>query len=191
MSTIDNETFKRLSLQNWKHIYPNLILYAEFISKKYYWKSSKTDLPKGYEPKDLARDAIQAIYEGRRKWDYITKPDLLKHLKSIVDSNASHLLDTAEHRRRVYHLEHEDESGVEPLDNIKSSFDNPLEELIAKDIIEHISKYAVEKNDEEVQLVLLAIEAGCKGCEISEQTGLPIKDVNNALKRLKLIYSKI
>ncbi len=191
MSTIDNETFKKLSSQNWKYIYPNLVSYADLITKKYYWKSSKTDLPKGYEPKDLAKDAIQSIYEGRRKWDYITTPDLLKHLKSIVDSKVSHLLDTAEHRRRVYHLQHEDENGVEPLDNIKSSFDNPLEELIAKDIIEQIYKYAVEKNDEEVQLMLLAIEAGCKGSEISEQTGLSLKDVNNALKRLKLIYSKI
>lgn len=61
-------------------------------------------IPGGVQAEDLAISAIEAVLigdpdQGGRSWDHQKDPDLMKFLRDVVDSKASHLVERAENAR--------------------------------------------------------------------------------------------
>lgn len=193
MSAIDHEVIEQLSSQKWEIIYPKLTHYAALLTKKLYWKTGNADLPKGFQPDDLAKEAIASVYRGKRRWDYKKDPDLLKYLKSIIRSKVNHLIESAEHKRlQILDYRSEENAPLEPIDMQASTNPDALNILIEKDLREQLWEIAEKKNDENMQYILLCLlEKGMKGEEISDETKIPLNEVNNILKKIRRLYKKV
>ena len=67
-----------------------LTLHADCKLARLRWRGVQGGLPpQGIQGADIATDAITAVIEGTRAWDPKAQPDLLKHLRSVVDSIVS------------------------------------------------------------------------------------------------------
>ncbi len=137
--------------------------------------------------KDLAMEAIEMVWTGRRKWTPEKQPDLLKHLRSIVDSLVSHLVESVEHTQREIPREEIEEQVLDPPDD-KSA--DVLDELIAGDVISKLKDRVKGKTD--LELVLYCIEEGLsKPKDISDTLEIPIERVYKAKKDIGIILKKI
>ncbi len=183
------DVFEKLAAQDWKSIYPALVTYALMKIKKLKWRSTDNKPPSGLEPEDIAKDAIASLYEGRRNWDPSRRPDILKHLKSIVDSNINHLVYSSEHLRRVYVQAKNDNDEDQLLENLQIETLTPFDEISAKNLIENLRKDV--EGDEMLETILLCIEEGIdKPSDIAELFNLKVEDVNNGQKRLRRMAEK-
>ena len=54
-------------------------------------------LPAGKTPEDLVQESVEKVLSGERRWNPRKQPDLLAHLKSVVDSVVNHLAECKEH----------------------------------------------------------------------------------------------
>lgn len=183
----DSERLELLRKQDWGAILLKLTAHAVYKVQRLSWQRGKKDLPGGREPKDLAFDAMKMVWTGERTWDPVKQSDLLKHLKSIVDSLVSHLVESPEHTQRQL-LEDEVELGVfDPPDERTPS---PLDEVIAADIFGKLWDRA--KGDEDLELVLCCIEEGMsKPTDISDTIKIPVDRVYKAKKKLGIILRTI
>ena len=184
------DIFEKLCNQDWKSIYPALVAYALFKIKKLKWRSADNQPPSGLKPEDIANDAIVSVYEGQRNWNPEKQPDLLKHLKSIVDSQINHLVHSSGHIRRVYKLtQSENMDGPPVIEDLQVANITPLEEVIAKDLLSQLQKDI--KGDNILETILLCFEDGYyTPSDIAELFNLKIEDVNNGQKRLRRLAEK-
>ena len=58
-------------------------------------------LAEGKAVADVVQDAILSLYDASRSWDPVRQPDLLEHLKSVINSKLDHLASSADNRRVV------------------------------------------------------------------------------------------
>jgi len=164
-----------------------LTAHAIYKIQRLSWQTGKKNLPGGRQPKDLAFDAIEMVWTGRRAWDPAKQPDLLKHLKSIVDSLVSHLVESAEHMQRERSNEEVQEQAFDPLDDKASG---ALDELIAADTLSKLKNQV--QGDSDLELVLYCIEEGLsKPTEISETLEIRIDRIYKAKKKIGIILKKI
>lgn len=132
-------------------------------------------------------EAINAVFTGERKWDPDKQPDLLKHLKNIVDSLVSHLVESAEHTQRELPREELEEQVFDPPDD-KSP--DALDELIAADVISKLKDRV--KGNTDLELVLYCIEEGLsKPGDIADTLEIAIERVYKAKKEIGIILKKI
>lgn len=182
----DSERLERLKEQDWPGIILRLTAHAAYKVERLRWQTGKKDLPRGMQVKDLAMEAIKMAWTGERKWNPEKQPDLLKHLKSIVDSLVSHLVESAEHTQRELPRE-ELEQVFDPPDD-KSA--DALDELIAADVISKVKNRI--KGDEDLELVLYCIEEGLSTPrDIAQTLGMPVDRVYKAKKKIGIILKKI
>jgi hypothetical protein len=144
--------------------------------------------PRGIQAEDIAADAIMAVMDGTRAWDPKAQPDLMKHLRGVVDSIVSKLVNLAENRttRRLGTPGVGDESssayeaaGREP---------DPAELASNREAAENFRAPIVEsfKDDGLAYQVFECLEADItKPSEIAEYLGLSVVEVNNAQKRIR------
>jgi hypothetical protein len=164
-----------------------LTAHAVYKARRLSWQTGKKDLPGGRQPKDLAFDAINLVWTGERNWDPAKQPDPLKHLKSIVDSLVSHLVESAEHTQREWPKKEVEEQLFDPPDDQTPS---PLDAVIAADVFSKVWKQA--KADEDLELVLCCIEEGMsKPADISDVLKMPVESVYKAKKTLGIILRRI
>jgi len=188
---IPPDVLEKLCAQDWKSLFPALVAYAEKRVKRLTWRSGKGELPGGLEPKDLAKKAIEAVFEGSRKWNPAKDPDIFKYLRGIVNSNVSHLVESAGHVRRIYQAQtNSDEDGVPlPINDPEAGDSSPEEELIAKDLFEYLWREA--KGDKAIEAILLCVDDGVvKRSDIAHEFGISVDEVTNAKKRLKRIIDQ-
>jgi hypothetical protein len=180
---IDTETLGTLNSQDWDKIIDELTLHAIFKVKKSFWRSGTRDLPKGEQIEDIVYNAIDMVYSGERKWDPGRNTDILQYLKGVVDSQVSHLLESAEHLSREYL--NELQGGKEnPIELAVDPAQDPLSEVIASQMKDYLWECA--KGDEEMELVLCCIDEGISNrSEISDTLEMPLNTVDNALKRIR------
>ena len=185
MNTSDR--LELLRTQDWEPIILRLTAYAVYKVQRLSWQTGKDDLPGGRQPKDLASDAIKKVFEGERSWDPTKQPDLLKHLRSIVDSLVSHLVESAEHKQRRQIGDEVEKGGFDPPDQHSPI---PLDEIIAADVMGKLWDKAA--GDEDLELVLYCIEEGLsKPIDISTTIQIPIDRIYKAKKKLGIYLRSI
>jgi DNA-directed RNA polymerase specialized sigma24 family protein len=81
-----------------------LTAYVEQKRQRYYWRSAGGLLEAGKEAVDIAQDALEKTYRGKRKWDPRKKP-LLDFLCAVADSELSNLVLSVGHRLREPSIE--------------------------------------------------------------------------------------
>lgn len=185
---VSPEIFEKLRTQDWKTIIARLTLHVVFRTRRLYKKIGPSGLPGGRESKDIALEAIKLVYDGERRWNSSTAPDLLEYLKGVVDSIISHLIESKDYQLR------DSDPPADIEENPAKTFDTQLpttpdEEVIAKDLLEYLRKNI--KGDETCELVLYCIEEGLsKTQDIAETMRLQVGDVNNAKRRLRRLKEK-
>ena len=183
----DSDRLGRLHKQDWKVIILRLTAHAAYKVERLRWQTGKKDLPGGRQVKDLAMEAIKMVWTGERKWNPDKQPDLLKHLKSIVNSVVSHLVESAEHTQRDILKEELEEGAFDPPDDSAAS---PLDEVIAANVFGKLRSEV--KSDEDLELVLYCIEEGMsKPSDIADTLRISVERVYKAKKKLGIILKRI
>lgn len=186
-----------------------MLEYACFKIGRLKWRTGKDTLPKGLSPEDLVIGAIQKTFEGAlargsgpgiRRWNPETAPDLLDYLKSVVDSDVNHLVSSEEHRLTNYHAQSTPEEASEAIERLVSdSHENPEQSLLRREretAEDGFAEYFQELNasfahDPAVQRVLASyrkqslMSETIKPAVVARETGMPIEEVRNAIKRLR------
>ena len=182
---------------DWEGIYRKLTFFAIWRCRKYSWNSGDAlILPGGKTPEDIAAEAIEKIWQGKRSWDSEKYPNLLTHLKWVVASDINHLFESTEQEitaRLPEWAENEPEqvAADDPVGTVKSSsILDPEAALIQaekKAFEEEVKKtlYGLVEGDDELEMLLLCFEEGIDKPElISKETGWSVTQANNAKKRL-------
>lgn len=203
-----NEAQKSLAQMSVKKL-ENLILrlgrYAKKECNRLDWRTENSDeLPGGETVDSIVSKAFERVLSGSRKWNPQTDPDLAKYLMDVIDSLLSHLAESKDNTmfrvppdagstdERAWHgATRLHERGYErSADWMARTTLSPEQELIEKEN-STAAKHAMElleeciKNDAELVAIVGAIREGYdKNGEIAEHTGIAIRDVENAKKRL-------
>jgi hypothetical protein len=85
---------QKITLEQWSDYYNELVIYAEAKCKRWVWKTgNKENLPKGYSPESIAREAVTRFYDGERVWNHEAYPgdNPVPFLKSVIRSLVSDL----------------------------------------------------------------------------------------------------
>jgi len=151
-------------------------------------------VPAGYEPYDFALDAIQKVLDGTRPWNREAYKTLESFLRSIIDSDINHLVESLDNRsgRRLSPPSGKDETvaayevtGTEP---------DPLIIVIDKDWQARFHQAAVKelKGEEFLVKLLECMEAEItEPSEIADLLGTTVDHINNEKKRLRRRLEKL
>jgi hypothetical protein len=140
------------------------------------------------DPDDLVNQVIVDTVRGRLTWN----PDavvLSTHFCGAIRARTSKLLT----RRKPAAPEEE----IDQMLDARAPDVDPTEEFAAlrelvRRVKTHLFQAATAKNDEGVQLLLMAYEEGVEGrSAIGDATGLSPNDVTNARKRLDRLIGKL
>lgn len=200
---------------DWPQMTLKLVKYALFKARRLEW-STGDFLPKGMHAEDLALEAIRKTCEGLvskktgrgiRIWNPEKNPDLLDHLKSVVDSDIHALVESMEHKLTNYSSRCSPEEAsqltekmIESGGILMQTRSVSAEESLAqretstqreKSLTELMTRlYEVCGDNEEELLVLEAYQEAAKSSGkikpalIARYTGLDEKTTRNAMRRL-------
>jgi hypothetical protein len=175
--------------------------YALSVSNKLFWRThNSVELPNGETIESIVSLAFEKLYSGERDWDPQKDPDLKKYLMDVIDSLLSHLstskdntllsatLDVREQQETDFEAGSKErrperewlvKSARTPEDLLIDNETARREEQVLNDLWEAC------KGDDILTKVLEAIRGGCdRPGEIAKATGIPIKDIYKASKRL-------
>lgn len=207
---------KKFNEADWTQIKPALIKYTVKKAARKRWNS--ICLPKGTEPPDIANQAIEKTLNailgedselGQRHWNEKINPELLGHLKDVVDSDLSNLVNSEEHKKTNYSplLDADDAENL-----LMSEVNSVRQTLSAEDmIIANEENEAADRDgqqlmkdllkelegDDDAGLVVMAFEelakAGkpVKPQEVALHLEMDIKDVRNVMKRIARASEKV
>lgn len=175
---ISNEVLKKLKEQDWDTIVPNLLIHAHN-------KIKGKNLAGYFTSGDFISEVYEKVYIGERKWDPEKDPDLLKYLKSAIDSLIYDATKLKDSKLLQLDLNKHDVSDSEDL--FDKQDDKEINENIYENIIDEI------KGDDDLELLFMCItEYGkTKPEEIKEELGWEKDKINNVKKRLKRLSLKI
>lgn len=175
--------------------------YALSVSKKLFWRTrSCIELPKGETIDSIVSLAFEKLYSGEREWEPQKDPDLKKYLMDVIDSLLFHLSTGKDNtlltatRDASEQAEIEWEAGSKERrperEWLVASVRSPEQLLIDDEtarredqVLDELGKLCA--NDEVLTKILGAMRAGFdKPGEIAKDTGIPIKDIYTASKRL-------
>lgn len=200
----DDEVLERLESQDWNDIIIKLTRYAYWRAARYKWRTGNPgQLPGGMTPQDIALNAIEKVWNRTRSWDPGKYPDLLVHLKWIVDSDTGHLAQSMEHTINQRITNSDDGKAGDPIpDNSSPLIDSlipetPEEQLIAREMGEYEEKvkkelYALVKGDEDLELLLSCLEDGIDKAElVAKEMRWDVTKVYNLKRKLSRKASAI
>jgi len=202
----EDEVLHLLEIANWKSIAYKLTHYALWRAKQSSWKTgSYIQLPGGMTPEDIACGAIEKVMAGIRKWDPERYPNLLLHLKWIVDSDLEHLLFSSEHQKSSGTSQHlqdvkpddGDEIIQDPLSPLHKTILNPEEDLVGRENQAFEDKmmkelYDLVSGDDDLETLLLCFDEGIDKAElIAAKTGWDISKVYTLKRKLLRKAEKI
>lgn len=107
MGGVSSETrliLRGISEDDWRRHYRELAVYARARCQRWVWRTGgRENLPEGYSPDAIAREAIARLYDGTRVWNHDQYPggDPVPFLKAVIDSLIWGLLSGAEHKRTI------------------------------------------------------------------------------------------
>lgn len=146
-------------------------------------------VPKGKEPADFALEAIKKALSGERGWNRVAYPTLKAFLRSVVDSEISHLVESTDNRYGRRTSNQGPESFSVPLDHA-----DPRTVVIDRDWKESFQKFALEEleGDEFLQDLFKCLEADItQPAEIAVMLDTTVDRVNNEKKRLNRKLAKL
>ncbi|KFF16940.1 hypothetical protein [Flavobacterium hydatis] len=194
---IDSKTLDRLKNideRSWGLIYKSLVLYASNkLNKVGFEIRTEKD---SVDAEHFAVLAIEKVFTGVRKWDYNKHPNITHHLIWVVKSLiSSHFKSSS---RSIVNAGGSNEllSDSEEYDNYDELTDEeirirdiPDEILIENEFWDKIEKsFGENKNDHAIFCEWLE---GASRREISKELDIPMKEINNSIKRGLRIVKKI
>lgn len=167
-----------LDKYEWSPILNTLRTYVIYRLKfKYYISPTAEKRLSGEQVDDIVHRAVESVWLEERVWDIHKEPDLLKHLKSIIDSQLYNgIIKSSQFQNQVT-------TDLFDLAEQKQASDNNEEVLNAKLAIEAMRKLLLE--DKGASKVFDHFINGLPPREIAEETGIEVAEVNNILKRMK------
>jgi hypothetical protein len=154
-------------------------------------------VPGGLEGKDLAAEAIVSVLDGTRAWDRATHPDLLKFLKSAINSMVSNLVRLDENRkeRRMAAPAGQGNRGKDPPEyQLASPEPNPFQATAASFDYEVLRAPLMKEleGDADAVAMLECIEADMrKPAEMAELRGCSVEHIYNARKRIRSAVERV
>jgi len=179
-----------LSDDEWLKLLKRLTLYADRKLVRLSWRGITSARggkpPGGVEAEDLVAEAVTDVIEGTRAWDQEANPDLLKHLRSVVGSKISHLVEGLENRRtrRLGPPDPNEESST--AYQVASRDPSPVELVADREAADRLraAVHAELRDDASAYQIMECLEAGMERAEIIEYLGIPAADFDNAKRRL-------
>jgi DNA-directed RNA polymerase specialized sigma24 family protein len=174
----------------------------EIRSRKLFFRTGRSgEMPGGYDVESIVNEAFTRVLTGQRRWNPNQDPDLKKYLMNVIDSILSHLAtgkDNEMVRAAGVPEGNDDDSQWEAgskerrperewLSRGSQRADDELIEREMQEEEERVLQMLVEEcgSDPVLARVLqVKREFDAEPAEISELTGIPVKDVYNAIKRL-------
>lgn len=171
-------------------------------SRKLFFRTGRDgEMPSGYDVESVVNESFTRVLTGQRRWDPNQDLDLKKYLMNVIDSILSHLATGKDNElvRAASGPEGDEkdsqwEAGSKERrperEWLTRSSQRADEELIERERLEEeerVLKMLVEEcsNDTVLARVLqVKREFDAEPAEISQHTGIPVKDVYNAIKRL-------
>jgi hypothetical protein len=139
-----------------------------------------------YDPKDVVREVILKIMEGKRKWDRKKVPDLDKFVKKNIQSFISNLRVTEKIHVNIDCYTDCEENEIDVREIIHCV---TLEEIeLSYDLIEQLGSFIERlKQDKEFDCltVLDLLAAGYKNQEISELLNMSTREVVNIKRKIR------
>jgi DNA-directed RNA polymerase specialized sigma24 family protein len=203
---LDPKTFKLLQEADWGAIGKELLAFAEWRAGNYRWRhGGNLELAEGKTPEDVVQEVIVKTLSGDRRWDPDKGP-LVPWLKDQVRSILDALAKSAAHRYEITIPDGEEEEGssdrieyraskIDILATVGSS--GPEELVLEMEAREHKEQevgalFQAVSGESELEEVLEAIMDGCepKPQALAAKLGVPVKEINNRVKRLRRRASK-
>lgn len=184
LSMISSRVLKILREADWEQIYPSLVAYAVSRSSRLYLVKGGGQLPEGREPPDMAREAVRLVFEGERKWNPDTHPDLLRYLTGVVSSLISNLITGADHTRRVTGTA----EGLFDLDTFEDTAPlNPLASAESDECVEELRAIVdgQTEDDEKLASIAMGLEDEMRPAEIAEFLSIDVKEVYVLTRKLR------
>lgn len=191
----ENDTLKALnSIENWDEIIVKLTAYVSIVSERYSWRTNDSfDLAKGMTCEDIALEAIRATFEGTRVWNRESCPNILIFLKGVAKSIISNLLISKDNTaiNEIIVFDNDDNEITNPLEAFYEDKAHFIETIYEKELLEEITEKILDTNDELAYCVFDEKVKGFTNQEIAFNNGIPIKDVENAVKRMRRLVGSI
>jgi hypothetical protein len=195
------EALSRIPDEEWLAMTPRLARYALSVSRDLRWRTRDSEeLPGGETVTSIVSKAIEKIYSGERDWDPDKEPDLEKYLRSVIDSLLNHLATSLDNVIVTVPPGPESDDAADwetgspqrdpAADWLVPPSKSPEAVLLRREeavLEDHALELLLDEcvQDSVLMKVLEAMMDGSsKAAEISRVTGIPIKDVYNAAKRL-------
>lgn len=173
----------------------------EIRSRKLFFRTGQsTEMPDGYDVDSVVNEAFTRVFTGQRQWDPNQNPDLGKYLRDVIDSILSHLATGKDNvmLREAGSSEDNDDSQWEAgskerrperewLNRGSKQADDELIERERLEEEERVLQMLVEECSTDpilARVLQIKREFDADPAEISERTGIPVKDIYNAIKRL-------
>lgn len=165
-------------LDEWPLYFKKLSLFANHRLRQRYWRGEQSAfVPGGYEPEDIAEEAILDVVEGRRQWNPKEEPDLLRFLFGVVNSKISNLSNKTENK-----IERRVEEDV--VESVASKSAPPTTALEDGDFILGFMEYL--EDDRELSDVVDCLISGCmERAAIADRLSVSPDEITNRKKRLK------
>lgn len=187
---IDAKTLDRLAEiddKSWRHIYKQLVLYAEFkLNKAGFQVRTEKD---SVDAEHFAAKAIEKVFEGVRAWDHVKFPDITIHLIGVVKSLiSSHFKSST--RSIVNAGGKADEEKVaasdetndgEIFDDDHQTIQGPDEILMTAEIWQEVAGAFGDKKDDHA--IFCEWLDSSPPRDIADAWDIPIKEINNSIKR--------
>jgi hypothetical protein len=182
---------EKITEEQWLDYYNELVIFAEARCRRWTWKAgSRENLPKGFSPESIAREAFRRLYDGDRMWNHDAYPgdNPVPFLKSVIRSIVSDLGRSKAHNTAAS-LEDESTSAnadgetyqkeVRAADGVRGfrppAIDSPYKSTYFKEVNERIDAAIADRKD----LVKLCayLREGKKPAEIAVAMKKKVEDV--------------
>jgi hypothetical protein len=196
--------FYDLSTTEQESLLDRLTDHALCKMRKLSWRGARIarggTVPGGYEPYDLALDALADALDGEsRNWNREKYPSMEGFLKSVINSKISNLVNLVENQSERRMLPATGKDGSLVQFDVAGKGPNPLVMLIDREALPKFHAAAIRELEGEPVLasILECMEAEIiKPSEIAEAVStaektITVNDVNNALKRLERKLKKL
>jgi hypothetical protein len=191
---MDPETkriLQKIPKEQWVVYYNQLVIYAESRCRRWTWKTgNRENLPKGFSPESIAREAFRRLYGGNRVWNHDAYPgeDPVPFLKSVIRSIVSDLGRSKAHKTSAsledestgangngepYHNEVQAADGVPGFRSVPT--DSPYKSTYFKEVNERLDTAIADRGD--LVELLGHLRDGKKPAEIAVAMKKNIKDI--------------
>lgn len=163
---------------DWDDLVPRLILYAHRKINRLIWRGSKSKtLPDGQDAQGIVQTAIAKTIAGDRRWKQ-EKHSLFKHLKDVIDSEISHLVNRNENRS--FHV------SDETIETQPCSRFSPEDAVLLKQEKNRLIDFIYKKDKDAGRLARIMLEKEIDdNIGLSNELGISVREVENTKKRLK------